>query len=235
MTLPMAESTEPFVGTTLLRGLVAGFTLVLLSLGVASFVAVQGTRAIEDDTAQVVREQLVMARLLNDAQAGQNMLTGVLHQLTRDPGAVNEDQLLRDLESADAALDRVAQSASSTPESARWTALHDAEPAFSSRVRMNGGEEPDGAMRSLVLEIGFSCIQFLNVPGVYDYVGSQLGLANSALAGVAFPLHPQGRHPSFHCSKLNTQPADALCLRFDDGLTTATARLEVRWFATPFL
>ena len=58
---------------------------------------------------------------------------------------------------------------------------------------------------------------------------------DSALAGVAFPLHPQGRHPSFHFSKLNTQPADASCLRFDDGLTTATARLEVRWFATPFL
>ena len=32
-------------------------------------------------------------------------------------------------------------------------------------------------MRSLVLEIGFSCMQFLNVPGVSDYVGSQLGLA----------------------------------------------------------
>ena len=32
-------------------------------------------------------------------------------------------------------------------------------------------------MRSLVLEIGFSCMQFLSVPGVYDYVGSQLGLA----------------------------------------------------------
>ena len=56
-----------------------------------------------------------------------------------------------------------------------------------------------------------------------------------ALAGVVFPLYPQGRHPSFTFSKLNTQPADALCLRFDDGLTTATARLKVRWFATPFL
>ena len=26
-----------------------------------------------------------------------------------------------------------------------------------------------------------------------------------------------------------------LCLRFDRGLTTAPARLEARWFATPFL
>lgn len=131
----MAASTEPFVETPLLRGLVVGFALVLLLLGAASVVAVSGTRAIEVDTAKVVREQLVMARLLNDAQAGQNVLAGVLHQLTRAPGAVNADRLLRDLESADAALDRVAQSASSTPESARWTALHDAERAFSSGVR----------------------------------------------------------------------------------------------------
>ena len=49
---------------------------------------------------------------------------------------------------------------------------------------------------------------------------------DSALAGVAFPMHPQGRHPNFTFSKLNTQPADALCLRFDGGLTTATARLK---------
>ena len=57
-------------------------------------------------------------------------------------------------------------------------------------------------MTSLVLEIGFSCIQFLSAPGVYDF---------SALAGVAFPWYPQGRHPRFTFSKLNTLPADAPC------------------------
>ncbi|HCC56892.1 MAG TPA: hypothetical protein DEQ47_06440 [Solibacterales bacterium] len=52
---------------------------------------------------------------------------------------------------------------------------------------------------------------------------------------MAFPFSLQGRHPDLVFSKLNTQPTDASCLRFDDGLTTATARLEVRWIATPFL
>ena len=56
-----------------------------------------------------------------------------------------------------------------------------------------------------------------------------------AQAGAAFPFRPQGRHPDCSFSKLNTQPTDASCLRFGHGLTTATARLEVRWFATPFL
>jgi hypothetical protein len=36
-------------------------------------------------------------------------------------------------------------------------------------------------------------------------------------------------------TKLDTRPTDASCLRFDGGLATATARLEVRWFATPSL
>ena len=48
-----------------------------------------------------------------------------------------------------------------------------------------------------------------------------------ALTGVGIPVS------TFRSS--NTQPADALCLRFDGGLTTATARLKVRWFAIPFL
>ncbi len=131
----MVADKARFVETHMLRGLVAGLTLVILLLGAASVVAVQGTRAIEDDTARVVREQLVMARLLNDAQAGQNMLAGVLHQLTRTPETANEEQLLRDLETADIALDRVAQSASATPEATRWNALHAAERAFSGGVR----------------------------------------------------------------------------------------------------
>ena len=56
-----------------------------------------------------------------------------------------------------------------------------------------------------------------------------------AQAGIAFPLGPQGRHPDCGFSKLDTQPTDASYLRFDGGLATAPARLEVRWFATPFL
>jgi len=36
-------------------------------------------------------------------------------------------------------------------------------------------------------------------------------------------------------TKLTTQPTDASRLRFDASLTTGTARLKVRWFATPFL
>lgn len=131
----MLSEKARFLEMHMLRGLIAGLGLVILLLGAASVVAVRGTRAIEDDSAGVVREQLLMARLLNDAQAGQNILASVLHQLTRTPGGGAQEQLLRELESADAALDRVAKSASATPESMRWIALHDAERTFSGLVR----------------------------------------------------------------------------------------------------
>ncbi len=131
----MASGKIPFVEAHILRGLIVGLSLVIVLLGAAGAVAVQGTRAIEDDTARVVREQLVMAGLLNDAQAGQNMLAAVLHQLSLTTGGANEQQLLRDLEAADAALDNVAQKASATPEASQWDALHRAERSFSSGVR----------------------------------------------------------------------------------------------------
>jgi signal transduction histidine kinase len=53
------------------------------------------------------------------------------------PDTVDEEQLLHDLESADAALDRVAQSAAATPEARQWNSLHRAERSFSGGVRQS--------------------------------------------------------------------------------------------------
>ena len=78
-------------------------------------------------------------------------------------------------------------------------------------------------------------MQFLSVPGVYDYAGSGTGLALAPMSVRPSPSVHRVGIPILFFSKLNTLPADASCLRFDCGLTTAAARLEVRWFATPFL
>jgi two-component system sensor histidine kinase UhpB len=123
--------TEPVV----LRVLTAGFGLVVTLLGLAGYIAVNGTRAIEDDAAQVGREQLAMARLLNDVQAGQHSMATVLHQLA--PGAVAFDRkgLLAELEAADKALANVALSATSTPEAENWRALEVAVKKFSAGMR----------------------------------------------------------------------------------------------------
>ena len=118
-----------------LRVLVGGFALVVIFLGVAGFVAIRGTRAIEEDASKVVREQLVMARLFNEVQAEQETLAAVLHQLTHVPDSIDRDKLLHNLEDADIQLTRIAQSGSDTPEPERWQRLVRTTRDFSSEVR----------------------------------------------------------------------------------------------------
>jgi signal transduction histidine kinase len=127
-----------------LRALIAGFALVVILLGVAGLVAVQGTRAIEEDTAKVIREQLVRARLQGDLQAEQNTLAAILYRLMHKPDSKDRAKLLLDLESADRELARVAVSAAQTHEASRWSKLNDSVQQFSRRARaaIQGAGQP---------------------------------------------------------------------------------------------
>lgn len=130
-----------------LRTLAVGFALVVILLGLADIEAIRGTRAIEDNTAQVGREQLTIARLLNDVQAEQNTLAVVLHQMAHMPDAMNREDLLRKLQEADQALERSAKSAASTPEAQEWRTLEATVRAFSKDVaaviRLGGRASPE--------------------------------------------------------------------------------------------
>lgn len=128
------QQTKWLTERPVLRSLIGGFALVVILLGLAAVSAVRSTRAIEDDTRQVVREQLVMARLLNDVQAEQNILAAVLHQMAHMPAAINREALLRSLDNADRALGRSARAASATPEAEQWKSLERTVRAFSSDV-----------------------------------------------------------------------------------------------------
>lgn len=129
--LTPARITERLV----LGALLGGFALVLALLGAAGLVAVRGTRAIEVDATEIGREQLAIARLLNDVQAGQNSMAAILHQLTPGKEAPDRERVLRELDAADRALNGLAQSAAHTPEAQLWHELELAVRAFSSGVR----------------------------------------------------------------------------------------------------
>jgi len=131
----MAADAENLSSTPVLRGVIAGFALVMLLLGAAGIVAVRGTGAIEADTARVAHEQMIEAQLLNDAQAGHSTIAAILHELTRTSGGAPHQQLIADLELADKAVERVARSATSTPDSARWQELEAAVRVFAADVR----------------------------------------------------------------------------------------------------
>jgi len=119
----------------ILRVLIVGFALVVILLGLAGAVAVSGTRAIEDDTADVVREQLLIARLLNDVQVEQNALASILHRISHAPESLGHEELLRSLNDADTALSRIADSAAVTPEAQLWRTLNEEVRRFSATLR----------------------------------------------------------------------------------------------------
>lgn len=120
-----------------LRALAAGFALVLGLQGLAGYVALRSTRAIEVDTNEVAGEQLAMARLLGDVQAGQRALAEILNRLTPDSMAARDrERLVRDLDRADQALAEVAGAAANTPEAALWRELLASARRFSASVRL---------------------------------------------------------------------------------------------------
>src|SRR5688500_4893879 len=93
---------------TVLRVLLSGFALVLLLLGMACVIAIRGTRAIQADAKTVMREELSVARLLNDVQAEENAMAAVLHEITRAGSSTDRQRLISDLDRADAAVSKAA-------------------------------------------------------------------------------------------------------------------------------
>lgn len=171
------QQTKWLTERSVLPPLIGGFALVVILLGLADIVAIQGTRAIEDDTSRVVREQLVIARLLNDVQAEQNTIAAVLHQMAHMPDDIDRFALLRDLEKADTALSRSARAAESTPDARKWRLLEKTIREFSDDVSeiLEGGGRPSPTTLSRLIERHDKVVQIEQ--DLLD--SSELGMAGS--------------------------------------------------------
>ncbi len=107
---------------------------MLLLLGVVVFIANRTTREIQADAEELVGEELVVARLLNEVQAEELALASVLHHLVSDYSRSNESRLLENLAQADRAIARAAQLAANTSEAPRWRSLSASVTAFTARA-----------------------------------------------------------------------------------------------------
>jgi signal transduction histidine kinase len=132
-----------------LRLLISGFALVLLLLGAVGAIAIQGTRSIEEDTAQAGNEQVMMAGLLGETRAGLNALAAALHEVARDPDAINRDAVMRELDEAEKGLRRAVAVGANSPDAARWRNLELQERELTTLMR--GGIGQDGSMRDNLL------------------------------------------------------------------------------------
>lgn len=127
--------TKRITERTVLWGLVIGFSLVVILLGMAGLVAVRDSQAIRKSAAGLVQEQLLIARLLYEVQAEEDALAHVLHLLVNSDESLDRTRSLQDLTEADRDVSRLAVEAVKTPHAKEWRSLSLATQSFSKTAR----------------------------------------------------------------------------------------------------
>src|SRR5690242_17063100 len=120
---------------TIFRVLIAGFMLVILLLLAAAAISVQSFRLIRQSVADLVGEELVATRLLDDIQHEQAALSAVFQKLSRDPEAVDREKVLADLDEAERRMDQIDEAVADSPEEPLWNELKLASVAFAVEAR----------------------------------------------------------------------------------------------------
>ncbi|GEP41873.1 sensor histidine kinase [Brevifollis gellanilyticus] len=135
---------------TVLWGLVPGFALVVIMLGMAGLVAVRDNREIRLSATKLVKDQLLIARLLHEVQAEEDALALALHRLTTDASAQDRAARVAELKDADKGVARLAQQATKMPHAAEWRQLAVASQEFSAEAEKAFSQE--GAVSPEVIE-----------------------------------------------------------------------------------
>jgi signal transduction histidine kinase len=117
------------------RVMIAGFALVILFLVAAAIVGVRGIRDIQSTARDLLREQSLSRRLIDELQSQQTSLSEVFGILARDPDSINYSQILGQLDEADRDIDRIANEGAQTGARALWERLRRSSTDFSREAR----------------------------------------------------------------------------------------------------
>jgi signal transduction histidine kinase len=117
------------------RVLIAGFALVFLLLVAASIVGIRNIHSIQQNAADLLREQSVTNRLIDELHDQQTTLSEVFSVLARDPDSVDYDRIMAQLDRADRDIGRISAEGSQTPESHLWLRLKETSTDFSKEAR----------------------------------------------------------------------------------------------------
>jgi signal transduction histidine kinase len=120
---------------TLVRVLAIGFAAVLVLLAAAAVIGAISARTVARNSTDLVMDQLVITRLLDEVEREQQVLNAAFYRLSRTPEMVDRARVLIDLDKTDADIDQLVLTASSSPDAGVWTTLHNATLGFSSEAR----------------------------------------------------------------------------------------------------
>ena len=134
----------PITHRSLLRLLIAGFTLVIILLLAGAFIGIGNINTIKEGAAHLVREQQVSNRLLEEVHRQQANLSEVFSILARDPDSVDYRKILSQLDEANQNIDRIVAEGSQTPQRGLYEQLKQTSAAFSGEARrLLEVEEPE--------------------------------------------------------------------------------------------
>lgn len=117
------------------RVLIAGFGLVILLLVAAAVVGIRNIQSIRENAEDLVREQAVTNRLIDELQSQQTSLSEVFSLLARDPDSVDFDKITAQLNEADRDIDRISAEGAKTDDSRLWSHLKQSSMDFSKEAR----------------------------------------------------------------------------------------------------
>src|SRR5262245_59520298 len=96
--------------------LIAGFTMVIVLLFAAGFLAVQNARYLEESARAVAQQQLVTTRLVDEIQHEQGALSAVLYYLESESDGSSDAEILERLRAADEHIARTLAAVSTDVE-----------------------------------------------------------------------------------------------------------------------
>ena len=147
----IAMSPRRITHQNIFRVLLAGFGLVIALLLAAALVGVRNIESIQQNAANLVREQAVTNRLIDELHRQQTSLSEVFSVLARDPDSVDYDRIMSQLDEADRDIDRISAEGSQTPDRELWRRLRQSSVDFSQEARRILAVENPETFRSLDL------------------------------------------------------------------------------------
>lgn len=120
---------------SLVRILAVGFAAVLVLLAAAAVIGAISARTVARNSSDLVMDQLVITRLLDEVEREQQVLNAAFYRLSRTPEMVDRARVLLDLDQTDAGIDRLVAASAASPDAAVWQNLHRATLGFSSEAR----------------------------------------------------------------------------------------------------
>ena len=138
---PGREAMRPVTQRAIRRVLIAGYSVVMLCLLAAGLLGVRNIASIRAASAELLEEQIRIQDLLDAVLRGQRAINAVFADFAREPGEIDEAQLLSQLDASDRDIERIVAESAGEPEQALWQDLYRAATEFSSEARLILGEE----------------------------------------------------------------------------------------------